>query len=57
MFPPSTGYSPGTNELNYQNDSSQFQKLIENLNNLKLIKSKSNIKIIIKNTILKLEWD
>jgi hypothetical protein len=57
MFPPSTGYSSGTNELNYQNDSSQFQKLIENLNNLKLIKSKSNIKIIIKNTILKLEWD
>jgi hypothetical protein len=57
MFQPSTGSSSGTNELNYQNDFSQFQKLIKHLNNLKLIKSKSNIKNLIKNTKLKLEWD
>ena len=57
MFQPSTGSSSGTNELNYQNDFSQFQKLIKHLNNLKLIKSKSNIKNIIKNTKLKLEKD
>ncbi len=29
MFQPSTGSSSGTNELNYQNDFSQFQKLIK----------------------------
>ncbi len=57
MFQPSTGSSSGTNELNYQNDFSQFQKLIKHLNSLKLIKSKSNIKNIIKNNKLKLEWD
>ena len=44
MFQPSTGSSSGTNELNYQNDFPQFQKLIKHLKNLKLIKSKSNIK-------------
>ncbi len=32
MFQPSTGSSSGTNELNYQNDFSQFQKLIKHLN-------------------------
>ena len=57
MFQPSTGSSSGTNELNYQNDFSQFQKLIKHFNKLKLIKSKSNIKNLIKNTKLKLEWD
>ena len=50
MFQPSTGSSSGTNELNYKNDFSQFQKLIKHLNKLKLIKSKSNIKNLIKNT-------
>jgi hypothetical protein len=30
MFQPSTGSSSGTNELNYKNDFSQFQKLIKN---------------------------
>ncbi len=54
MFQPSTGSSSGTNELN---DVSQLQKLIKHLNNLKLIKSESNIKNLIKNTKLKLEWD
>jgi hypothetical protein len=48
MFQPSTGSSSGTNELNYQNDFSQFQKLIKHLNNLKLI-STSLYKV-------KLEW-
>ncbi len=57
MFQPSTGSSSGTNELNYQNDFSQFQKLIKHFNKLKLIKSKSNIKNLIKNTKLKLELD
>ncbi len=57
MFQPTTGSSSGTNELNYQNDFSQFQKLIQHFNKLKLIKSKSNIKNLIKNTKLKLEWD
>jgi hypothetical protein len=66
MFQPSTGSSSGTNELKYQNDFSQFQKLIHHmnnlklikyLNNLKLIKSKSNIKNLIKNTKLRLKRD
>ncbi len=57
MFQPSTGSSSGTNELNYQNDFSQFQKLIKHFNKLKLIKSKSNIKNLIRNTKVKLEWD
>ena len=57
MFQPSTGSSSGTNELNYQHEFSQFQKLITHLNNLKLIESKSNIKNLIKNTKLELEWD
>ncbi len=53
MFQPSTGSSSCTNELNYQNDFPQFQKLIKHLNNLKLIKSKSNIKnIIISNLVI-----
>jgi hypothetical protein len=56
MFQPSTASSSGTNELKYQNDFSQFQKLIKHLN-LKLIKSKSNIKNLIKNIKLKLERD
>ena len=57
MFQPSTGSSSVTNELNYQNDFSQFLKLITHLKNLKLIKSKSYIKNLIKNTKLKLERD
>ncbi len=57
MFQLSTGSSSGTYELNYQNDFSQFQKLIKHFNKLKLIKSKSNIKNLIKNTKLKIEWD
>ena len=55
MFQVATGSSSSTIEINYQNVFSQFQKLMNHLNNSDLIKSKFNIRILIINTKLKLE--
>ncbi len=57
MFQLATGSSSSTIEINYQNVFSQFQKLMNYLKNSKLIKSKFNMRNLIKNTKLKLERD